>query len=148
MQELDNEPNLEELSKAIDNLASGKAPGSNSIPPDLLKQSKTILLQLPTKGALPVLPGSRRTTGHAKCRIITLYKNKGDRSDCKNNRGIFLLSIVGKFFTWVMLVRLQKLAELLYPESQCRFRAHRSTVDMIFSIRQLQEKCREQQRPL
>ena len=46
-----------------------------------------------------------------------------------------------------MLVSLQKLAELFYPESQCGFRAHRSMVDMIFSVGQLQEKCCEQQRP-
>ena len=34
------------------------------------------------------------------------------------------------------------------PESQCGFRAERSTIDMIFSLRPLQEKCREQQMPL
>jgi hypothetical protein len=34
------------------------------------------------------------------------------------------------------------------PESQCGFRAGRSTLDTIFSVRQLQEKCAEQQRPL
>ena len=81
-------------------------------------------------------------------KIITLYKNKGDRSDCNNYRGISLLSIVGKVFARVVLARLQVLAERIYPESQCGFRAERSTVDMIFSVRQLQEKCREQQMPL
>ena len=81
-------------------------------------------------------------------RIITLYKNKGDRSDCNNHKGTFLLRIVGKAFARVMLVRLQKLAELVYHESQFGFRTHRSTVDMIFSLRQLQDKCREQQWPL
>ena len=79
--------------------------------------------------------------------IITLYKNKGDRSDCNNYRGISLLSIVGKVIARV-LARLQKLAERVYPESQCGFRAERSTIDMVFSVRQLQEKCREQQIPL
>ena len=81
-------------------------------------------------------------------KIITLYKNKGERSDCNNYRGISLLSIVGKVYARVILSRLQKLAERVYPESQCGFRAGRSTADMIFSIRQLQEKCREQQMPL
>ena len=81
-------------------------------------------------------------------KIVTLYKNKGERSDCNNYRGISLLNIVGKLYARVVLVRLQKLAVRVYPESQCGFRAERSTVDMIFSLRQLQEKCREQHKPL
>ena len=80
-------------------------------------------------------------------KIITLYKNKGERSDCNNYRGISLLSIVGKVYACVILGRLQKIADRIYPESQCDFRAKRSTVD-IFSIRQLQEKCKEQNMPL
>ena len=58
------------------------------------------------------------------------------------------MSIVGKCFARVVLMRLQKIAERVYPESQCGFRAKRSTTDMIFSFRQLQEKCREQHQPL
>ncbi|KAL0191946.1 hypothetical protein M9458_010242, partial [Cirrhinus mrigala] len=80
--------------------------------------------------------------------IATVCKNKGDHSDCNNYRGISLLNIVGKAFARVILVRLQILASHIYPESQCGFRAGQSTIDMIFSLRQLQEKCREQQMPL
>ena len=36
----------------------------------------------------------------------------------------------------------------VYPESQCGFREQRSTTDMIFTVRQLQEKAREQNDPL
>ena len=81
-------------------------------------------------------------------KIITLLKNKGERGDCNNYRGISLPGVVGKFFAKVILIRLQKLAERVYPESQCGFRAGRSTIDMVFSLRQLQEKCTEQQMPL
>ena len=77
-------------------------------------------------------------------KIITIYKNKGVRNDCNNYRGISLRSIVGKVFARVILIRLQKLAERICPESQCGFRAERSTIDKIFSLRQLHEKCREQ----
>ena len=68
-------------------------------------------------------------------KIVTLFKNKGDRSDCNNYRGISLLSVVGKVFARVVLARLQILADRIYPESQCGFRSGRSTVDMIFSVR-------------
>ena len=47
-----------------------------------------------------------------------------------------------------MFNRLQTLAKRVYPEAQCGFNAGRSTIDMIFSLRQLQEKCREQRKPL
>ena len=43
--------------------------------------------------------------------IVTLYKNKGDRSDGNNYSGISLLSIVGKLFIRVALKRLQELVE-------------------------------------
>ena len=80
--------------------------------------------------------------------IVTLYKNKGDRGDCNNYRGISLLSVVGKVFARVVLKRLQVLAEQVYHESQRGFRANRSITDMVFSLKQLQEKCRKQRQPL
>ena len=41
MDELDSEPSVEELSEAFDSLASGKAPGNDGIPSDLIKHCKT-----------------------------------------------------------------------------------------------------------
>ena len=148
MDELDSEPSVEDLSKAIDSLASGKAPGNDGIPPELIKHCKTTLL-LPLHEVLCQCWQEGAVPQHMRdSKIITLYKNKGERSDCNNYRGISLLSIVGKVFARVILIRLQKLAERIYPESQCGFRAERSTIDMVFSLRQLQEKCREQHMPL
>ncbi|XP_063605235.1 uncharacterized protein LOC134780428 [Penaeus indicus] len=148
MEELDQVPTLDELSKAIDMLPSGKAPGSDSIPAQVIKGGKPALLQ-PLYDLLCLcwkegaVPQDMRDAS-----IVTLFKNKGDRSDCNNYRGISLLSIVRKMFARILLTRLQKLAARVYPESQCGFRAGRSTTDIIFSVRQLQEECREQGRPL
>ena len=44
IEEFDTEPTVEDLSKAIDSLAAGKASGSDGIPPDLVKHCKTTLL--------------------------------------------------------------------------------------------------------
>ena len=74
-------------------------------------------------------------------------KNKGDSSDCNSYRDISLLSRVGKLFTRITLKRLQVLAESL-PRIPVRVRANRSTIDIVFSLRELQEKCVEQKQRL
>ena len=80
--------------------------------------------------------------------IITIYK-KCDRTDCGNYRGISPLSIAGKIFARILLNRLSThITPEVITETQCGFRGNRSTVDMIFCLRQLQEKCIEQDRPL
>ena len=149
MEELDIPPSIEELENAIKSLKNGKAPGKDGIPSEIIKAGKDstlmqhfheLLLKCWDEGAVP--------QDMRDANIITLYKNKGDRSDCNNYRGISLLSIVGKAYARVVLKKLQALAERIYPEAQCGFRSRRSTIDMIFSVRQLQEKCREQQLPL
>ena len=81
--------------------------------------------------------------------IVTIYK-KGDRTDCGNYGGISLLSIAGKIFARILLNRMSThITPEVVPETQCDFRANRNTVcDMIFWLRQLQEMCIEQDRPL
>ena len=37
--------------------------------------------------------------------ILPLYKRKGERSECSNNRGISLLSVVGKLYRRVLIER-------------------------------------------
>ena len=81
--------------------------------------------------------------------IIHLYKNKGDRASCDNHRGISLLSIAGKIMAPVILNRiLRHLLDDVVSESQCGLRSNRGTIDMVFALRQLQEKCREQNQNL
>jgi len=62
--------------------------------------------------------------------IVTIYKRKGDCSECENHLGISLISIAGKIFTKILQSRLQNLSEDILPESQCGFRAKRSTQDI------------------
>ncbi|BHF82138.1 hypothetical protein SprV_0802527500 [Sparganum proliferum] len=73
-----------------------------------------------------------------------LYKRKVNRQLCDNHHGISLLNIAGSIFARILLNHLNNhLEQGLLPESQCGFRRHSGTMDMIFAARQLQEKCQE-----
>ena len=75
--------------------------------------------------------------------ILIPIPKKGDLSSCDNWRGIALLDVVGKAAARVVQNRLQAIADRILPESQCGLRRQRSCIDMIFSVRQLQEKILE-----
>ena len=140
-------PTLAELDKAIQLCSNGKFPGIDIIPAEIFKSGgkrKEQLLHIITESwNNETLPKDLRDGV-----INTLYKRKGDRHECGNYRGITLLSIAGKLYAKILVMRLQSLSEKHLPESQCGFRPSRGTTDMIFTLRQIQEKCREQNLPL
>lgn len=115
MEDLDLEPTVEEVEKSVDSFSSGKAPGDDGIPPEVLKCARgtlkselhELVCQCWREGSVP--------QDMRDANIITLYKNKGDRSDVNNYRGISLLSAIDKLFARDVLVRLQILAERVYP---------------------------------
>ena len=72
-------------------------------------------------------------------KIITLYKNKGDRGECTNYRAMSLLCVAGKIFVRVLLKRLHRLADRILPETQSGSRAGRSTTYISFTLRQLRK---------
>ena len=143
---LDLPPTQKELKDAIKQMNCGKAPGKDGIPAEIYKvlgvtafnAFHEVLIKIWTDEDLP--PDLRDAT------IVSLYKNKGSRLDCGNFRGISLLSIAGKILARILLNRLiSNVSESNLPEAQCGFRPGRSTTDMVFAVRQVQEKCIEQQ---
>ena len=76
---------------------------------------------------------------------VTIFKKKDDRADCGNYRRISFLDVTGKTFICILLTRLiDHITECILPESQCGFRANRSTLDRIFVSQLLVEKCTQQ----
>ena len=73
--------------------------------------------------------------------VITVLHKKGDKTECGNYRGISLVSHAGKVLLNVVARRLSAYCEAkgLLPEQQCGFRPNRSTTDMMFVVRRLQE---------
>nr|VZI49685.1 unnamed protein product [Spirometra erinaceieuropaei] len=142
--DLDLPPSLQETIRAVQQLSSGKAPGSDAIPAEVYKHGGPLLMD-----HLTALFQEMRRQGEVPqdfkdATIVHLYKRNGNRQVCDNHRGISLLNIGGKIFVRILLNRLNNhLEQGLLPESQCGFRRHRGTTDMIFAARQLQEKCQE-----
>jgi hypothetical protein len=145
---LDEEPEIDEVISTVQSLRNGKAAGADEIPGELLKAGIIPLATHLHSLIIKCWKSKKIPQDFKDAKITTLYKNKGDRGDCNSYRGISLLSVTGKVLAKIILKRLQQIAEDIYPESQCGFRAQRSTTDMVFAVRQLQEKAREQRRPL
>ena len=72
--------------------------------------------------------------------IKVLHKMK-DRTECGNYRGLSLVAHAGKALLKIVANRHGDICEEagILPEEQCGFQPQRSTIDMIFVVRRLQE---------
>ena len=149
-QDLMQPPVSSEVQRAIKQMASGKAPGPDGLPPELFKSGGQDIVEKLVTLYQSIWSNGTVPQEFKDALIVHIFKQKGDRSVCDDHRGISLLSIPGKILARVILNRLTKHVtdNSILPESQCGFRSGRGTMDMIFAARQLQEKCREQQREL
>ena len=145
---LSNSPTLEEVKEAIKTLKNNKAAELDGIPAEVYKVGGDLLPHQLHQLLVKIWANEDIPTHFRDSAIITIYKGKGDRSDCGNYRGISLLAAACKIFARIMNNRLKPLAEKIHPETQAGFRLLRLTTDMIFRMYQLQEKCREQLQPL
>ena len=149
-EELDALPNLEEILKSIKQLSCGKSPGDDGIPPEVYKHGGNCIAERLLDLYTQMWQEGGVIQSFKDASLIHIYKRKGDRLCCDNHRGISLLSIAGKILARIILNRLIKHIESigLVPESQCSFRSGRGTTNMIFSLRQIQEKCKLQDQDL
>ncbi|XP_076042061.1 uncharacterized protein LOC143025963 [Oratosquilla oratoria] len=142
---LDLPPTMEEVMKAISQTNSGKAPGMDGIPAEIFKSVGPVALKSFFSLLTNIWEDEEIPKELRNATVISLFKNKGSKTDCGNYRGISLLPIAGKILARVMVNRLViHVSEDNLPEAQCGFRPNRSTADMIFVMRQVQEKCIEQ----
>ena len=80
--------------------------------------------------------------------ILPVHKGKGSRRDCKNYRGITLLSCPGKLFAHILLERIKSRLVATRRKEQSGFTPHRSTIDRICALNFILQCRREYQRPL
>ena len=99
---------LEEVGEAVNEMKSGKAPGLDGFPVECLKKGDVAVLEwLVRLLNLSFDMGEVPTDWRGAC-IVPLYKGKNDKSECRNSRGISLLS---KLFGRVLFKRVRASTE-------------------------------------
>lgn len=126
--ELDNELPEQEVPDAIQDLSNRKATSKDNISAQVMKENTDTLLAHSTSSSSK--DGEAMISQDLQnAEIVIMYKNKGDREDCNNYRGISLLSKTGHTsfgFFW----SLQKLTEQVLSQSQCGSRARLGFSDL------------------
>ena len=87
---LDSDSTASEIEKAINGQANGKAPGNDAISPEVIKQGIPVLLPHLHELLSFCWREGKVSQDMSDANIVTSFKNKGDRSDCNNYRGIYL----------------------------------------------------------
>ncbi len=133
-----NDPiTLEEITTCIDKLKNSKSPGNDMILNEYIKYTKDLLSPLYVKLFNKILDSGNFPSEWLIGVIVPLYKNKGDKTDVNNYRGVTLLSCIGKLFTSILNERLREYVNVnnIISEAQAGFRAEYSTLDHIFLLK-------------
>ena len=125
-------------------MANGKAMGPDELPTELLKlglfdSSHGILLAFHDIIVAAWMTGE--VPQEWKDATIKVLHKKKDRTECSNYRGLSLVAHAGKVLLKVVANRLSDLCEdaRILPKEQCGFRPQRSTTNMMFVVRRLEE---------
>jgi hypothetical protein len=78
--------------------------------------------------------------------LVPIFKNKGDVQSCTNYRRIKLMSHTMKLWERIIEHRLRGVTNA--TENHFGFMQGRSTMEAIFLMRQLMERCREQKKDM
>jgi hypothetical protein len=135
-------PSFNEVCTIINKLRSGKAGGMDNIVPELIKYGGRALKQRIHRLIAKIWEEEQLPSQWNKGIICPVFK-KGDRLDCKNYRPITLLNVVYKIFATILNQRLADIVEPTLGDYQSVFRPNRSTIDNIFTLKQIKEKCYE-----
>ena len=127
-------PTKAEVLKAIMTLKSGKAAGPDGIPAEALKMDPETTANLMTPLLQKVWEEGKVPADWKKGYLFKLPK-KGDLSQCKNWRGIMLLSIPSKILSRIILERLKYALDDKLRQEQAGFRRNKSCTDQIATLR-------------
>ena len=131
-----------EVCNAIQKLKTGKSCGLDDISAEMLKAGSTDVIIYLTKLFNLLFDQGIYPKDWAKAIIVPIHK-KGDTNQVNNYRGVSLLSVISKCFSSILNTRLYNWLETngKISENQAGFRKNYSTIDQIFSLHSIVQKC-------
>jgi len=136
-------PSKREIVNAIKAMKNGKAAGADNIPTEVLKLDPYISADI----LLPpfqVIWQKEKFPKEWKEGIIIKIPKKGDLSQCRNWRGVTLLTVINK----IILEQIKNSLEMGLRKEQAGFRHNRSCIDQINTLRVIIEQSVEFQSPV
>ena len=141
---------IEELYKIIKKLKPNKSAGPDGIINEVIIHTfdklKTFWCSLFNR----ILHTAELPAAWLNGSIVPIYKNKGDKTDLSNYRGITFLSCSAKFFTAVLNKRMRTFSDTceVLLSNQAGFRPNHSTTDNLFVLKTLSDIVRHRIRKL
>ncbi len=123
---------LNEVNAAIKRLKKGKSVGPDDIPNEALIAANTHTRKIITAAFNQIYSSEYIPKEWKEGEVIRIYKGKGTKGKCSNERGITLSSNMGKLFERIINKRIQN--EIEMTPSQGGGQAHKSTVDHLIKL--------------
>ena len=124
-----------EILKVLRSLKTGKAPGPDGIPNEALKEFNANTIEIYRCEMNKVLKSMEIPQQWSEGNLKRLYKGKGVKGKCSNERGITLASNVGKMFERLINNRINP--EVNMSDAQAEGIKGRATVDHILILKEL-----------
>ena len=134
---LPSEPEFsqEEIYDVLKNLKNGKAPGPDGIPNEAMKFFDQNTLEIYREQMNKILESMEIPQQWTEGTLKRLYKGKGTKGKCSNERGITLASNIGKMFERLINNRINQ--QINMSDAQAGGIKGRATVDHIMILKEL-----------
>ena len=137
----------EGLATVLKGFKNIKALGADSVTNEFLKYGGSEVKNKQLKIMSMIFEKGEVPNDFRKTLTKPLYK-EGDKSECRNYRGISMVSLCSKLRSNMILLRLRDAVDKVLREEQCGFRKGRGCVDQVFTLRLIIEKSLRCQTPL
>jgi Reverse transcriptase (RNA-dependent DNA polymerase) len=134
------------VKEALKKMKIGKALGPDDIPIEIWRCLGDIAIVWLTKLFNTIFRSNKMPDEWRRSILVPIFKNKGDIQSCTNYRGIKLMSHTMKLWERVIEHYLIKLTTV--SKNQFGFMPGRSTMEVIFLIRQHMKRHQEQKNDL